>query len=339
MPVRPEAQMHEVQHRRRAGDLLKNLRVARRCGLEIGGFHWHGMDLLGAQGGVREQALAQMREIAVGVSGGGHALVDLQHVHAAPGQLLLGQVAQHFPRRVAAAHGEDEAAARGHGHPGLRSDEGGSRPGDRIGIGEHVDLHGGLLGTWEPGWPPYPTLGAAPVKPGRSSIFQPYPAGQFSTGVYRTSRRPHSREAEAAAPQYVVGLLRQVVGGGPPPLDVKLLLREAKPQFDWGISLRSPGAAPVARPRVEIRRPSTRARRPRGHRLGQWPGFFRAEDHPALRGAGRSRGRRRPPRWRAASDRARHGRTRGENGHGHGAAVTPTPAISSPRPPARRRGT
>ena len=77
------------------------------------------MDLFRAQRGVREQAVAQMGEIAVRISRGGHALVHLQHVHALPGNVLGREGAQHQPGCVPAADGHDEAAARGHRRPGL----------------------------------------------------------------------------------------------------------------------------------------------------------------------------------------------------------------------------
>ena len=52
-----------------------------------------------------------VREVAVGVAGRRHALVDLEQVHVGPRHVLVRERAQHLPRRVAAADRELEAAA------------------------------------------------------------------------------------------------------------------------------------------------------------------------------------------------------------------------------------
>ncbi len=90
-----------------------------------------------------------MREIAVGIPGRRDTLVHLQHVHAVPRHFLVRQGTQHHPRRVAAAHGHDEAAARRHCDPGVGGDDRGGLVGHRVGIGQHFDLHGCLarMGT------------------------------------------------------------------------------------------------------------------------------------------------------------------------------------------------
>ena len=94
---------------------------------------------------MREQALAQVSEVSVGVSRGRHALVHLDDVHIGPGHALIGQCTQHLPRGVTPADGHDEATARGDGRARLRGGEYGARSRDRIGIGQSFDPHGTLI--------------------------------------------------------------------------------------------------------------------------------------------------------------------------------------------------
>jgi len=98
------------------------------------------MNLVGVQRGMFKQAFAQVGEISVRVFSG-YALVDLHHMHSFPGELFAGQGAQHLPGGMAAADGHDETAARRDRRPSLRGDDRGSRSGDRIGIGKHLNLH------------------------------------------------------------------------------------------------------------------------------------------------------------------------------------------------------
>ena len=77
--------MHEVEHRRRAGKLAQRRAVRRGRGLEVRRLDRHRVDLVGAQRRVIEQALAQVREIAVRIAGRRDALVHLQDVHASHG--------------------------------------------------------------------------------------------------------------------------------------------------------------------------------------------------------------------------------------------------------------
>jgi hypothetical protein len=93
---------------------------------------------------MREQAVAQMREVAVRVPGRGYTLVDLDHVHARPRHFFIRQRTQHRPGRTTAAEGNDEAAARGDGPASLLGRERGAGARDRIGVGERLELHGVL---------------------------------------------------------------------------------------------------------------------------------------------------------------------------------------------------
>ena len=79
--------MDHVEHRGRAGDLLEVSGVTRRSGLEIGRLHGHRMEPSGVERRAR-QAGPHVREIPVGVSGGCHTLVHLDHVHVRPWERL-----------------------------------------------------------------------------------------------------------------------------------------------------------------------------------------------------------------------------------------------------------
>ena len=88
-----------------------------------------------------EQALTQMSEIAVGIAGRRDPLVDLEDMHTFPGQPLVGQDAQHPPRRAAAADRHDEPPARRDGGPYIGDDDGRGLSRDGVVIGMDFDLH------------------------------------------------------------------------------------------------------------------------------------------------------------------------------------------------------
>src|SRR5580700_10206097 len=73
-----------------------------------------------------EKALAQMREIPVRMSGGGHSLIHLHDVNRRPWNILVGKLTQHYPGRVTAADSDYESAPRSHGFPCFFSDNAGS---------------------------------------------------------------------------------------------------------------------------------------------------------------------------------------------------------------------
>ncbi len=93
---------------------------------------------------MREQALAQVGQVSIGVSGRRHALVHLDDVHSGPWHRFVGQCTQHRPGGVAPADGHDEATPCGDGRARLRGGESGTRSRDRIGIGQCFDPHGNL---------------------------------------------------------------------------------------------------------------------------------------------------------------------------------------------------
>ncbi len=89
--VRAESQMHEIQHRRRAGNFLKCVRITFSGGFQIIFLHRHGVDLFRTQRRVRQQAFAQMREIAIRVTGRRDALIHLKHLDVRPRNFFVGQ--------------------------------------------------------------------------------------------------------------------------------------------------------------------------------------------------------------------------------------------------------
>jgi hypothetical protein len=142
--VRPEAEMDEVEYRRRAGDYAEGLDKSQCRSFQVGGFHRHRVDLFGAYRGVLEQAVAQMGQVAVGMPLRRHTLVDLGHMHPAPRNIFACEVAKHDPWGMAAAYRKDEAAARREGGAGFCRDDRGTLSGDRLGIGEDFDFHSSL---------------------------------------------------------------------------------------------------------------------------------------------------------------------------------------------------
>jgi hypothetical protein len=135
-----------------------------------------------------KQAFAQVREIAIGMSGERHALVHLDDVHIGPRQRLIGQRTQHRPCGVTANDGHDEAAARGDGRTCLPGGECRSRPRHRVGIGQRFDPHDLTVGFCQP--------------PGgetrASTSFGPQVPGSYSqTGVPAFSRGSTIRQASS----------------------------------------------------------------------------------------------------------------------------------------------
>ena len=95
----------------------------------------------GSQRRMFQQALAQMGEISVRIAGRSYTLVHLHDLHRWPGHVFAGQVTQHLPRSASAADRHYESAAVRDGRAGVGGDYCSRLFGDRIGIGEHVDLH------------------------------------------------------------------------------------------------------------------------------------------------------------------------------------------------------
>ncbi len=134
--------MSEIEYGGSAGNVLERQGVSPTGRFQVGRFHWHGMNLLGAERTMCEQTLTQVGEVAVGISSWRHPLVHLDHMHSGPWHLFIGQCTQHLPRGVTPAEGHDEATTRGDSRSGLLGREGGARPRDRIGIGQSLHPHG-----------------------------------------------------------------------------------------------------------------------------------------------------------------------------------------------------
>src|SRR6516162_2177931 len=88
-----------------------------------------------------EQTVPQVGQVPVGISGRSNAFIDLHNMHGFPGYVLIRQGAQHLPRRMTAADGHDEPAARRHGRVRQGGNDLGSLAGNRIGIGKNFNLH------------------------------------------------------------------------------------------------------------------------------------------------------------------------------------------------------
>src|SRR5262245_42630570 len=82
-----------------------------------------------------------MRQVSVRIAGRRDPFIDLHHVDAIPGDFLAGQITQHLPRRVTAAHRDDETSTGGDGRAGFRREEGGRLARYRVGIRENLDFH------------------------------------------------------------------------------------------------------------------------------------------------------------------------------------------------------
>jgi hypothetical protein len=82
--VGTQAEMDEIENRRRAGDFEEGLRIAPGCLVEVGRFHGHRVDLHRTGSSLREQARAQVRQVPVRVTVGGDPFVHLQHVDVLP---------------------------------------------------------------------------------------------------------------------------------------------------------------------------------------------------------------------------------------------------------------
>ena len=141
MAVGPQAEVRQIQHGRRAADPLQRARIGPRGRLEVGSFDRHRVDLLRRKRRRGEEALAQVREVAVGVPRRRDPLVHLDDVDAGPWHVLGREVAQHQPRRVAAADGHDESAARRNRPAGVFRDDGRGSAGRGGGVGENLDVH------------------------------------------------------------------------------------------------------------------------------------------------------------------------------------------------------
>jgi hypothetical protein len=132
--------MNQVEHRGRSGDPVQSQFVPAGGSLQIECLDGHGMDVPGWQLGMFEEALTQMGEIPLRISGGRHTLVHLKHVDSIPWHLFGSQRAQHHPGSIAATYGHDEAAPLRNGQPSLLRDHTRSFFGDQFRVRKHFDV-------------------------------------------------------------------------------------------------------------------------------------------------------------------------------------------------------
>src|SRR6478752_4783542 len=88
-----------------------------------------------------EQACAEMSQVSIRIAYRYCPLVDLNDVHALPWDLLVGQCAQHQPRRVTATDRHDEAPPRRNRCTRVDRDDRRRLAGDQIVIRMDFDLH------------------------------------------------------------------------------------------------------------------------------------------------------------------------------------------------------
>jgi hypothetical protein len=128
-----------------------------------------------------EQALPEVGEVSVGVSGRSHALVHLDDMHVGPRHGFLGYRMQHLPRGGSSAQGHDEAPADGHSSARFGCGERGSGSRDGFGIDQRFDLHAELtVGFCQP--PGGPTLESTSVGPQVPGSYSQTGVSSFSTG-------------------------------------------------------------------------------------------------------------------------------------------------------------
>src|SRR4030095_7554042 len=75
-----EAEMREIEYDRRSRDLAEGQGITFAGRLQIRRFHRHRMNVLGDERTVREQTLAEVSEVAIGIALRRDAHVDLQHM-------------------------------------------------------------------------------------------------------------------------------------------------------------------------------------------------------------------------------------------------------------------
>src|SRR6476620_7892226 len=133
--------MNEIKHWRRAREVLQSCRVLLSRAIKIACFDRHCVDMIWEQWRMIEQACAEMSQVSIRIAYRCYPLVDLNDVHALPGDLLVGQCAQHQPRRVAATDRHDEAPPRRNRCTRVDGDDRRRLAGDQIVIRMDFDLH------------------------------------------------------------------------------------------------------------------------------------------------------------------------------------------------------
>src|SRR5438552_745102 len=99
------------------------------------------MDLFRAQRGMLKQAFAQVCEVSVRVSVGGHTLVDLTYMHTRPRDIFPRRRPQHDPGSVTATDRQGKPATSSNRRASIRGDCRRGRSRDGIGVIKHFDIH------------------------------------------------------------------------------------------------------------------------------------------------------------------------------------------------------
>jgi hypothetical protein len=100
------------------------------------------------------EALPQVREIAVGIRRRRDALVHLVQDHLFPWHVGAGELIEHRPRGVSAAHREREPTVLGHGSPRALSHVLSRAAGDRVRVRQYLDLMTHRCQPFFSAWPP-----------------------------------------------------------------------------------------------------------------------------------------------------------------------------------------
>ena len=140
--VGSEAQVGEIEHGRRAGDLPQRpaqyARSPASRSADSTGMAWTCSAGIGQCASRLSRRWVRFRS---GSPAGATRSSTWTTCTPRPGHVFVGQGAKHLPRSTAPADGDDEAAASGDRSARLRRDERGARARDRIGIGQDLDPH------------------------------------------------------------------------------------------------------------------------------------------------------------------------------------------------------
>jgi hypothetical protein len=143
-----EAEMNEIKHRRQACHVLQCRRVLLSRAIEVGCFDRHCMDVVGEQWCMSEQAFAEMSKVSVRIACRCRPLVHLNDMYILPGELFVGQCAQHQPRRAVAADRHDEASSRRNSRASVDGDDRCRPAGDQIVVEMDFNLHA-MTSSWD----------------------------------------------------------------------------------------------------------------------------------------------------------------------------------------------
>ncbi len=90
---------------------------------------------------MREKALSQMSQVAIGVSFWCDAFIDLRDTDVLPRNILAGEGSEHLPWRAPSADRENETVPLANTLTGRGSHKGRRPLRDRLGVIEYLDVH------------------------------------------------------------------------------------------------------------------------------------------------------------------------------------------------------